>query len=168
LIPNGGGPERITFEKLEDWTTRSEEGIRYYSGIATYRLGFEASRPVQAGARLFLDVGAVKNVARVRLNGQDLGILWTAPWRVEATAALKPGKNRLEIDVANLWPNRLVGDATLPAHKRFTVTNVRTYDTMSSGTFGCTKCEERKKTGKPAQPLSSGLIGPVRLIMQNP
>ena len=107
--------------------------------------------------------GVVKNVARVRLNGRDLGVVWTAPWRVEITGALKPGANELEIEVANLWPNRLIGDATLPQEKRLTVTNVRTYDTMASGTYGCQKCEERKKTGKPAALLPSGLLGPVTL-----
>ena len=86
----------------------------------------------------------------------------------EVTSALKAGANELEIDVANLWPNRLIGDAALPKEKRLTVTNVRTYDTMSSGTYGCPKCEERKKTGKPAELLSSGLLGPVRLVKERP
>ncbi|MBI5395944.1 MAG: hypothetical protein HZA91_11660 [Verrucomicrobia bacterium] len=105
----------------------------------------------------------MKNIARVRLNRCDLGVVWTAPWRVDITNALKPGANELEIEVANLWPNRLIGDATLPKEKRLTVTNVRTYDTMTSGTYRCQKCEERKKAGKPAALLPSGLLGPVTL-----
>ena len=160
--PKWGGPAQIAFEKLEDWTTRSEEGIRHYSGIATYRTTFE-SNARDPGPAMHLDLGVVKNVARVRLNGRDLGVVWTAPWRVDITAALKDGVNELEIEVANLWPNRLIGDATLPADKRFTVTNVRTYDTMASGTYGCRTCAERGKTGKPAALLSSGLLGPVTI-----
>ncbi|MCU0981246.1 MAG: hypothetical protein MUF25_19010, partial [Pirellulaceae bacterium] len=110
-----------------------------------------------------LDLGAVHNVARIRLNDHDLGVVWTAPWRVEITGAIRRGVNELEIEVANLWPNRLIGDATLPPDERRTVTNVRTYDTMASGTYGCQKCEQRKSTGKPAELLPAGLLGPVTL-----
>jgi len=156
--PKWGGPSRVTFDKLEDWTKRAEPGIKYYSGIAIYRTQFTFH-----ASRCFLDLGVVKNLARVRLNGHDLGVVWTAPWQVDITCALKNGENDLEIEVANLWPNRLIGDATLPKEKRFTVTNVRTYDDMSSGAYRCLKCEERKKTGKPAELLPSGLLGPVTL-----
>jgi hypothetical protein len=163
-----GGPTQVNFEKLEDWTARSEDGIRYYSGIATYKKSFQWNGSSPEARQVFLELGAVKNLARVRLNGRELGVVWTAPWRVDVTGALKAGKNELEIDVANLWPNRLIGDAALPKEKRLTVTNVRTYDTMSSGTYGCPKCEERKKNGKPAELLSSGLLGAVRLVTQRP
>lgn len=161
--PKWGGPERTTFEKLEDWTTRPEAGIHYYSGTAAYRTTFEFKDGASASA-IHLDLGVVKNVARVRLNGRDLGVVWTAPWRVDITDALKPGANELEIEVANLWPNRLIGDAALPKEQRFTVTNVRTYDTMTSGIYGCKTCEERKRTGKPAALLPSGLLGPVQIL----
>lgn len=70
---------------------------------------------------------------------------------MDITGTLKSGANELEIEVANLWPNRLIGDGLLPKERRRTVTNVRTYDTMASGTYGCQKCKERKKTGKPAE-----------------
>lgn len=160
--PKWGGPERITFETLVDWSTRPEPGIRHYSGVATYRKTFELPSAV-GDSRLFLDLGGVRNVARVRLNGRDLGVVWTAPWEVEMTGAVRSGMNELEVDVANLWPNRLIGDATLPRDKRLTVTNVRTYDDMSSGTYRCQKCEDRKKTGQPAALLPAGLLGPVTL-----
>jgi hypothetical protein len=162
--PKWGGPERVTFEHLDDWTTRPEDGIPYYSGMGTYRLSFDASRLPPQASRLFLDLGTVKNLAHVRLNNQDLGVVWTAPWRVEMTGALKSGPNNLEVVVANLWPNRLIGDARLPREKRFTVTNVRTYDTMAGDTYGCIQCEERKKSGKAVALLSSGLLGPVRVM----
>ncbi len=162
--PKWGGPERVKFEKLEDWTTRPEEGIQHYSGTATYKKSFEWKESPQGGGQVFLDLGVVRNLARVRLNGRDLGVVWTAPWRVDVSGALKNGGNELEIEVVNLWPNRLIGDAGLPKDKRVTVTNVRTYDTMATGTFGCEKCEERKKAGKPAALLPSGLLGPVTLL----
>ena len=118
--PRWGGPEKITFERLEDWTQRREEGIRFYSGTATYRKIFDL--PVSSGdtegkqsssRRLWLDLGVVKNLARVRLNGHDLGIFWCSPWQAEITDFVKPSGNTLEIAVVNLWPNRLIGDEQL-------------------------------------------------------
>jgi hypothetical protein len=150
--PDWGGPKSVVFERLEDWTKRPEEGIRYYSGTATYRKQFEL--PL-AGVRerktaIFLDLGVVRNLARVRLNGHDLGVLWTTPWRVEITDAVKSGSNELEIEVVNLWPNRLIGDAKLPQEQRRTVTNV-------------------EKFNKPGTvPLESGLLGPVSLRVTGP
>jgi hypothetical protein len=93
-----------------------------------------------------VDLGVVKNVARVRLNGRDLGVVWTAPWRVEIPGGvLKERGNELEIEVANLWPNRLIGDGKLPPEKRRTQTN--------SGMYY--KGEHKL--------LPSGLLGPVTL-----
>lgn len=143
--PKWGGPERVVFAKLEDWTLRSEDGIRHYSGIATYRTTFD--RPVFAvagGTRVLLDLGTVKNFARVRLNDEELGVVWCAPWRVDVTRALRAKDNRLEITVANLWPNRLIRDAGLPAEQRLTWTTWNPF--------------------KPDSPLlPSGLLGPVTL-----
>jgi hypothetical protein len=103
----------------------------------------------------------------VKLNGKDLGTVWTAPWQVAMPdGVLKEKGNELVIEVANLWPNRLIGDATLPEGERRTVTNVRTYDTMKSGTYGCKRCAERRRTGKPAELLSAGLLGPVTLMQE--
>jgi len=130
--PEWGGPESVVFEKLDDWTKRPEEGIRHYSGTATYRKIFDfpqgsGVRGQESGRRIYLDLGRVQNLATVRLNGKDLGVVWTAPWRVEITGAVKPTGNQLDIDVVNLWPNRLIGDAALPPEKRLTKTNVTTY-----------------------------------------
>jgi len=166
FYPDNGTGGELRFEQLTDWTQRPEEAIRYFSGIATYSTTFE-SELKDTKSRVFLDLGVVKNVARVRLNGRDLGVVWTAPWHVEIGGALEAGANRLEIDVANLWPNRLIGDATLSIEKRHTATNVRTCDTMASGTYGCLKCAERKKSGKAAELLSSGLLGPVRVMVED-
>jgi len=160
--PKWGGPARVTFESLTDWTRRPEDSIRHYSGVAIYRKRIDLPA-VEKGQRLLLDLGQVHNLARVRLNGHDCGVVWTAPWQADLTAAAKMGANDLEIEVANLWPNRLIGDATLPAGKRFTVTNVRTYDTLSHSHYGCAVCAGRKKSGKPRDLLPSGLLGPTTL-----
>jgi hypothetical protein len=142
--PKWGGPAKVKFPELVSWTRRSEEGIRYYSGTATYRKSFDLPALLHSSQRrMALDLGEVKYVAQVRLNGRDLGVLWTKPFRVEITDAVKPSGNLLEIDVVNLWPNRIIGDAALPPEKRFTRTNI---------------------SFKKDDPLlESGLLGPVRL-----
>jgi (4-O-methyl)-D-glucuronate---lignin esterase len=160
------GPARVIFERLDDWSQRPEDGIRYYSGMATYKKTFDVPR--EQSRALYLDLGDVKNVARVRLNGKDLGVVWTAPWRVALQDAIKGGQNELEIDVVNLWPNRLIGDGLMPKNQRRTKTNVTTYETpMPAGVEPCTvdpECAARMKTGASPKLLSSGLLGPVKLI----
>jgi hypothetical protein len=148
--PARGGPASVVFESLVDWTQRPEPGIRYYSGKAVYEKTFDLPAAVRGGSgRLWLDLGSLRNVAEVRLNGRGLGTVWTAPWRVEMGAAATPAGNRLEIAVVNLWPNRLIGDAGLPAEQRLTTTNVKKF--------------------KPDSPLlDSGLLGPVRLLIEKP
>jgi hypothetical protein len=141
-----GAPASVRFETLQDWTQRPEPGIKYYSGIAAYRTTFHLpAEPVAAASQaILLDLGQVRVMARVRVNGADCGVVWTAPWRVDISRALKPGSNTLEIEVANLWPNRMIGDAALPELK-FARTTYRPY-----------------KAGDPLLP--SGLLGPVRLL----
>jgi len=143
--PAWGGPESVVFEELTDWTRRPEDGIRFYSGRAVYERTFDLPEALRGRkGTLWLDLGLVRNVAEVRLNGRDLGVVWTAPWRVDITPAVRPEGNRLEIAVVNLWPNRLIGDAGLPPEQRRTHTNVKKFD-------------------KPDLPLlPSGLLGPVR------
>ncbi len=164
--PEWGPSAPVRFDELVDWATHPDEDIRYYSGSATYRKRFDLT-PGTRRPR-FLDLGAVKNLAEVRLNGQRLGIVWTAPWRVDISSAVRRSGNRLEIEVTNLWPNRLIGDARLPREQRRTVTNVRTYDrvlTANTPFFRiCPHCTERIRTGEERALLPSGLIGPVRLL----
>ncbi len=114
--PKWGGPARpVVFERLEDWSQRPEKGIRYYSGTATYVKEVELPAVLfEKGCSLSLDLGLVKNIAEVFLNGKPLGILWKPPFRAELAGAARPGKNRLEIKITNLWPNRLIGDEQLP------------------------------------------------------
>lgn len=124
--PAWGGPGKVRFDELTDWTRRPEEGIRHYSGTAVYRKAFAFSRKeVPAGSRVWLDLGRVCHLAAVRLNGKPVGTIWCAPWRVDVTEALAEGDNRLEIEVSNLWPNRLTGDSLLPEEKRLTRTNIK-------------------------------------------
>jgi len=113
--PNWGAPESVSLEKLISWTEHSEKGVKYFSGTATYLKEIE----IPAGSfgknsRIWLDLGEVKNIAQVKLNGVDLGILWKPPFRADMTGAAKAGKNKLEIKVTNLWLNRLIGDEQLP------------------------------------------------------
>jgi len=119
-----GGPETVQFNALHDWTAHPDERIRYYSGKAVYITSFDLYEKPDQASGLFLDLGVVKNIARVKLNGNDLGILWTSPWRVDISNAVKAGHNKLEIELINLWPNRLIGDAALPPEKRLTNTNI--------------------------------------------
>ncbi|MHC1767753.1 MAG: glycosylhydrolase-like jelly roll fold domain-containing protein [Verrucomicrobiia bacterium] len=145
--PRWGGPDRVTFEKLEDWSKRAEPGIKFYSGKATYRTTFELpdSALGKADSQLLVNLGDVKNMARIVLNGTDLGVLWCPPWQADISGAAKAGLNNLEITIANLWPNRLIRDSGLSESERLTAT-----------------------TWNPFQPgdqlLPSGLLGPVRLL----
>jgi hypothetical protein len=109
-----GGPGEVLFDTLTDWTKRPEDGIKYYSGIATYKKSFDLTGNVSDDSRYFLDLGSLKNLGKVKLNGKDLGVLWTAPWQVEITGNLKMKDNDLEVQVANLWINRLIGDEAEP------------------------------------------------------
>ena len=111
--PQWGGPAQIAFDSLEDWTHRPEPGIKYYSGIATYRQTF-AMGSLPKNEHLYLDLGQVHDLARITLNGQELCTVWTAPYKVDISNAVKQGDNQLRIEVANRWPNRLIGDQQLP------------------------------------------------------
>jgi hypothetical protein len=117
------GPARpVMFDSLTDWSKNSLDSIRDYSGTAVYRTTFDLTRGV-AGKRVYLDLGSVKVLATVRINGRDLGTAWTAPWRIDVTQAIRSGSNTVEVTVVNTWINRLIGDSRLPAAERRTWTN---------------------------------------------
>jgi hypothetical protein len=166
--PQWGGPGEVTFEKLVDWSKHPAEGIRYYSGTAVYTVDFDvpAGLKISRGDRLYLDLGEVHCLARVKLNRKELGVVWTTPPRLPLTSGLKKKGNHLEIEVANLWVNRMIGDENEPwdgvvdekwpewllkgqprPTKRYTFAPYRFY-----------------KQGDPLLP--SGLLGPV-LILTN-
>ena len=148
FAPGRGASEKISFDTLTDWTKRPEDGIKHFSGKATYRRTLEVLAPRQSGSAMILDLGQVNDIAVVRVNGKELATLWMPPYHLDITAALKAGANKLEVDVVNTWNNRLVGDAALPAEQRLTSI---TAATVSKDT--------------PLTP--AGLLGPVYLRYAN-
>ena len=132
------------------WTTRPEPGIKYYSGTATYEKTFDFSISAlrkRLTRAILLDLGDVRELAEVKVNGKSCGIVWTPPFRVDITGAVKPGENKLEIEVVNFWPNRIIGDANLPPDQRLTKTNIRNLKANTAL-------------------MESGLLGPVRILSQ--
>ncbi len=167
--PKWGGPAQVEFDSLVGWTGHGDIGIKYYSGIALYRKSFQAPPP--SGKQIVLDLGTVHDMARVRLNGKDLGVVWCAPWQVDITDEIQPGGNQLEIEVANRWVNRLIGDHQ-PADAK-----VRTVQFPSgllggkaypAGRFTFETRSLRGGLFKPTTPLlPSGLLGPVTLQLSS-
>ena len=159
--PKFGGPEKIQFDKLQDWIMHEKRGVKYYSGIATYRKTFHLDK--LADKDHYIDLGVVRDIARVKLNGEDLGVIWCAPWRINISSALQEGKNVLEIEVANRWINRLLGDSQAPDAK------VRTVQ-FDNGLMGGLKYQTGRYTFTTraamgsfnfTDPVPSGLLGPV-------
>ena len=106
-----GAPDKARFDRLISWTDHEEAGIRHFSGTAAMTTTFELPTGfLKAGQELWLDLGEVGVMAEVRLNGKELGTLWHPPFRLDVSQALQAGKNTLEVEVTNLWINRLIGD----------------------------------------------------------
>lgn len=122
--PGWGAPQQVTFDRLISWTEHSHPGIKYFSGIATYRTRFRIQAPGE-NERVILDLGEIRFVGEVRLNGRYLGILWTPPYELDVTEVVREGENELEVRVANVWSNRLTGDAREPQFGTFTRTNIK-------------------------------------------
>jgi len=121
--PKWGAPGKITLDPLISLSESTNAGVNFFSGTATYGKTFDWKPAAKTGNQKYetwLDLGEVEVMAQVKLNGHDLGVLWKAPFRLNITDAVKPGNNTLEIHVANLWPNRMIGDAALPQTERFT------------------------------------------------
>lgn len=146
-FPKGmGAPAETIFSSLSSWTEHEDPAIRYYSGRAVYRTTFEINDDVTSDA--MLDLGEVGEMARVRINDNDLGVVWWSPARIEIGKVLSRGENTIEIEVANYWRNRLVGDRQ-PGATPYTFAPITPYDATT--------------TLRP-----SGLIGPVKLILMHP
>ncbi len=150
-----GAPESAVFETLADWTVHTNPGIRHFAGKGVYRATFDLG-DAQAALPARLRLGVVNVIAQVRINGRDMGVVWTAPWTVDISGALKAGRNELEIDVVSLWMNRLIGDAALPPEKRLTKTNVALEQGKRT-----VKIYQGFGSGDPLHP--AGLLGPVRI-----
>ena len=137
----------VQWQELISWTEHPHPDIRHYSGTATYESTFQWHPPAdQQPLEVWLDLGDLRELAEVYVNGRSCGIVWTPPFRLRVTSALRSGENQLRIEVVNFWPNRLIGDAALPPEQRRTRTNVRKFT--------------------PQTPLMrSGLFGPVQLLV---
>ena len=186
--PKWGGPAKVEFAKLEDWTKRPEAGIKYYSGTATYTKTFDAPPSLvgNSSPAVYLDLGKVKNLARVQLNGKSLGIVWCAPWQVKVDGVLKEKDNVLQIEVVNTWINRILGDEQLPNDAEYAESGA----TRWAGGYiqgvkgkGLTDLPDWLLKGQPrpskrytfvnwqfypkdAPLVESGLIGPVRITAE--
>ena len=168
--PKLGGPAKVTFDKLDDWSKRPEDGIKYYSGTAIYQTTVNY-KPSAASTKTWLDLGKVAVMAEVKLNGKDLGILWKPPYRVDVTEALQAGDNQLEVKVVNLLINRQIGDEQLPDDSpRNLAGTLRTWpqwvqedkpSPTGRFTFGSHRLLKKN------DPLvESGLLGPVNIISE--
>jgi hypothetical protein len=139
-----GAPAQAVFEQLVSWTQHTHPGIKYYSGSATYSRGLRVPKAwLDASPRIELDLGAVRNLAEVIVNGESIGVLWKAPFRIDISDAVRPGENTLEIRVTNTWVNRLIGDKQ-PGAKPYAYATFDPYNADS-------------------RMLESGLLGPVRV-----
>jgi hypothetical protein len=142
-----GPASPVAFKSLTDWTLSDNENIRYYSGTAVYKKLVNL-KAVSSNQKVFLNLGTLTAMAKVKVNGKEVGGVWTAPWQVDISMAVKPGDNDLEISVVNNWMNRLIGDQKLPETDRPTWSPIIPY-----------------KADSPLQP--SGLFGPVRILQFN-
>jgi (4-O-methyl)-D-glucuronate---lignin esterase len=144
--PDRGAPAKVSLDALSSWSESSDPGVKYFSGTATYTKTVQAPAEwFKPGAKLWLDLGDVKNIAQVSVNGQPFGIFWKTPFRVDVTPALKAGANALEIKVTNLWVNRLIGDQQPNVTRKYTYTALPFY-----------------RADSPLLP--SGLLGPVVIV----
>ncbi|MCG2614793.1 DNA-binding protein [Terrimonas sp. NA20] len=144
-----GGPAKpVAFADLVSWTTHADSTIKYYSGTAIYRTTFTLEK-IMEGASIDLNLSEINNIASVKVNGVDCGVLWTKPYRLSIGQAVKTGENVLEIEVSNTWANRLIRDQQLPKEKRITWTTA-----------------PFRLAGKPLLP--AGITGEVLLLFYQP
>jgi hypothetical protein len=141
-----GAPAKITLDRLASWSDSADEGVKYFSGTGTYTKTIQAPGDwFKPGTRLSIDLGEVKNLAEVSVNGKPLGIVWKTPYRVDVTEVMKAGANTVEIKVTNPWVNRIIGDRQPNVTKTYTFTSPKYYKADS-------------------KLVPSGLLGPVQII----
>lgn len=144
--PGRGAPAQIILDTLTSWSDNPDPGVKYFSGTGNYTKTIQVPENwVKPGEQLWLDLGNVKNLAEVLVNGKSLGIVWKKPFRLDVTDAMKPGSNILEVKVTNLWVNRLIGDQQPGNTKKYTYTTRTFYQATSPL-------------------LTSGLLGPVQFV----
>ncbi len=178
--PKWGGPQvPVTFDTLQDWTKRTEPGIKFFSGTAVYSQTFDVPdvKLKTKNSKLFLDLGTVHALAEVWLNGKNLGVVWTAPWRVDISSAIKSKRNNLEIKVTNVWANRLIGDEQQPADCEYGQGDFGNGGPLKSFPDWFVKGQPRPSAerftfstwnyfNKNSPLVSSGLLGPVTLCTE--
>jgi hypothetical protein len=146
--PDRGEPSHATLDKLISWSDSADKGIKYFSGEGTYTTTIQAEASwLGKGATLWIDLGDVKNLAVVTVNGKELGTVWHAPYRIDVTSVLKPGANQISVNVINSWVNRLIGDQQPDATTKYTFATWKPY-----------------KATSPLLP--SGLLGPVAVVRE--
>jgi hypothetical protein len=146
--PKWGGPDHIEKDELKSWIDFEESGIKYYSGTATYTKSFTLKKKDIKGKTLILDLGNVQEMASIKINGNQLATRWSAPFQFDISKYVKRKNNKLEVEVVNMWPNRLIGDGKLPLEKRFTKTNINKFEAPDAEKYL----------------RESGLIGPVKIL----
>ena len=149
--PKWGAPEKVEINELKSWIKFDEPGIKYYSGTARYVKSFSLTQKDIKGRLLILDLGNVKEMASVKINGHQMQVMWSAPFRFDITPFVKAGTNELEVEVVNMWPNRLIGDSKLPENQRLTKTNINKFNGPDADNYL----------------RESGLLGPVRISFIN-
>lgn len=167
--PNWGAPTMVKLDKLMSWTMHPQNGVKYFSGTATYVTTFNVPQTAfDKNQVLYLNLGDVQVMAQVKLNGKSLGVMWKPPFAARVDDFLKPGQNVLEVKVTNLWPNRMIGDEQLSEdsdrHPNGTLKSwpqwVKDGKSSPAGRYTFTTWRLWKKDD---MPLSSGLIGPVSI-----
>ena len=174
----GGPAKRVVFNGLKDWTTNNNPGIKYYSGTAIYHKKFDLSAVGMAEIKksLYLNLGTVKHIASIKLNGKDLGVLWTAPWQIKIPAGLlKSRDNQLVIEISNVWANRLIGDEQEPADCEWIPGHLDNGKSLKEFPDWFLKKQPRPSKGryyfttwnyfdKDSPLVASGLLGPVSIV----
>jgi hypothetical protein len=144
--PGRGAPPVVKMDELSSWTDSEDKGVKYFSGVGTYTKTIQAAENwFKPNASVWIDLGDVKNLAEVAVNGKSLGVVWHAPYRVDLTGTLKPGANEISIQVINTWVNRFIGDEQPDATEKYAFADVKPY-----------------KANSPL--LRSGLLGPVWIL----
>ena len=150
-----GAPESTVFNDLVSWTEVKDQGVKYFSGTATYFNSFSLNQDeIKKG--ILLDLGEVKDVTEVFINGKSAGVLWKKPYSLNITNLVKAGDNELKIEVVNMWVNRLTGDMLVSPEERFCSTN-QPYMTSESWAGG----DETFRLQE------AGLLGPVTIRILN-
>jgi hypothetical protein len=159
--PNLGAPEGIELAKLEPWSLNADDGVKYFSGTATYAQTIQAPQSWFAqGSKIMLDLGGVGDIAEVSINGTKVGTLWKPPYQIDVTGALRAGANPLQISVTNEWSNRIAGDAVAVARGGTRVLS------GGGGRSGFGGGGARGGRGGGGNLATSGLLGPITIISE--